>query len=125
MPLDGDLSELDERLGRRPELFEGFLGLLQSEAIWDLGNCQGIIGDPEYSRRFCVTAQGRLGVVPCNTRDGDIVAVLYGAQVPFIIRPKKSAKEIQYELVGECYIHGLMDGEAFMLGLPVKELEFV
>jgi hypothetical protein len=125
MALDGDVSELEARLGQHPELIQDLVGLLQSETFSEMNSCQRIICDPEYSRRFCVTAEERIGIVPCNTRDGDMVAVLYGAQVPFVIRPKKDTKEVQFELVGECYIHGLMDGEALMLGLPVKKLDFV
>lgn len=41
-------------------------------------------------------------------QDGNLVTVLLGGQVPFIL-----SKQEKFRLVGECYVHGLMDGEAF------------
>lgn len=49
---------------------------------------------------------------------GDIVCVLFGAQVPFILRRKDS----RYQLVGESYVHGIMYGEAIKM-LEDGELE--
>lgn len=37
-----------------------------------------------------------------------IVCVLFGGQVLFVLRGGPDC----WELVGECYIHGFMDGEA-------------
>jgi len=39
---------------------------------------------------------------------GDVVAVLNGLSIPLILRKVETG----YEVVGDCYIHGLMDGEA-------------
>ena len=36
---------------------------------------------------------------------------LMGAQCPFILRPNAGLKS-KYRLVGGCYIHGIMNGEA-------------
>lgn len=47
------------------------------------------------------------GVAPDATRVGDLVVVLFGARVPFILRQHGS----HYVLLGECYVHGIMDGE--------------
>ncbi|PVH71043.1 HET-domain-containing protein [Cadophora sp. DSE1049] len=122
---NGDLSGLEARLTQHPELFRDYVEIMQSEVFWELGSCQMLIGDPEYSRRFCVTDEGKIGIVPRNARVGDIVVVLHGAQVPFIVRPKTETMELQFELIGECYVRGLMDGEALELGLPATELVFV
>jgi hypothetical protein len=35
--------------------------------------------------------------------------VLFGAKTPMILRPDGDGR---YLLVGECYLHGFMDGEA-------------
>ncbi|KAI0386530.1 hypothetical protein F5Y04DRAFT_290120 [Hypomontagnella monticulosa] len=65
-----------------------------------------------FGRRFFVTRGGYLGVGPGAMRDGDEVAVLLGLSVPVLVRPvEKSGEERRYELVGECYVHGIMDGE--------------
>ncbi|KAI0442629.1 heterokaryon incompatibility protein-domain-containing protein [Xylaria telfairii] len=70
-----------------------------------------------FERRLCVTKNGYVGVVPPLTRVGDLVSILYGADAPYLVRPETNpvvAKEIgvlRCRLVGECYMHGMMDGE--------------
>ena len=64
-------------------------------------------------RRFCWTTGGRMGIFPAATRVGDLVCVLFGGQVLYVLR---GADHNHFEFVGECYIHGLMDGEAFKQG---------
>ncbi|TVY38342.1 Heterokaryon incompatibility protein 6,OR allele [Lachnellula subtilissima] len=59
-------------------------------------------------RRFCVTNNGLMALVPAGTKDGDVVCVIRGAQTPFILRPVEGWT---CQLVGECYVHGIMDGE--------------
>jgi hypothetical protein len=38
---------------------------------------------------------------------GDVVSVLRGGNVPFVLRQRH---EVSYGLVGEAYVHGIMDG---------------
>ncbi|KAL9620352.1 MAG: hypothetical protein Q9160_005151 [Pyrenula sp. 1 TL-2023] len=65
-------------------------------------------------RRPCLTRKGYQGYAPDATRHGDLVALFLGAIVPFVIRPKDRSQDQSYfSLVGECYIHGVMKGEAF------------
>lgn len=70
------------------------------------------------ARRFCRTEAGRLGQVRKETRVGDLVCVVLGAEVPYVIRPVgdkgdggEGDGDVVYELVGDCYIHGIMQGE--------------
>lgn len=65
----------------------------------------------EAGERFCVTQNGYMGNVPPSTLPGDKICVLYGARVPFVLREEGAS----YRIIGDCYIHGLMDGEAFQL----------
>ena len=44
-----------------------------------------------------------------DVREGDLIALFLGAQVPFVAREVASDMCI---LVGQCYIRGIMDGEA-------------
>lgn len=60
------------------------------------------------ARNVCATAGGRMGLVSCETLPDDIVCVFLGGEVPFILRPTGDGL---FKLVGECYIHGIMDGE--------------
>ena len=43
---------------------------------------------------------------------GDVVCVLFGGKMPFVLRPWNDGK---FLLVGECYVHGFMQGEALEL----------
>jgi hypothetical protein len=60
-------------------------------------------------RRFCTTENSRLGCVPTAAKEGDIICVLYGSEVPYILRRIEGGG---YMVVGECYINGIMHGEA-------------
>lgn len=59
-------------------------------------------------RRFFVSEDGYFGLAPPDARKGDQVAVLYGSEIPFILRKIGST----FQIVGESYVHGLMSGEA-------------
>ena len=59
-------------------------------------------------RRFCLTRSGHVGWVPLETQKGDIVGLVCGSKVPLILRPAGDT----YLVVGQSYIHGIMDGEA-------------
>jgi hypothetical protein len=50
-------------------------------------------------RRLLVTTNGYIGLAPPSTEEGDIVCVLLGGDVPFILR----ACNNHYSLVGEAY----------------------
>ena len=41
--------------------------------------------------------------------EDDLIALFLGTQVPFVVR--EVASDV-YILVGECYVYGIMDGEA-------------
>jgi hypothetical protein len=61
-----------------------------------------------YARCFFATQSGRIGIGPVDMRPEDIVAVLQGGYLPFILRPDKH----QYEFLGPSYVNGIMCGEA-------------
>ncbi|KAF2745793.1 hypothetical protein M011DRAFT_121018 [Sporormia fimetaria CBS 119925] len=56
--------------------------------------------------------QGTMGSIasgPTFTREGDIVAILYGYDWPAILRPVDDGS---WQFVGPCYVYGIMRGEA-------------
>ena len=53
------------------------------------------------------------GLGPPGVEKGDKICIFLGFTILFIIRPLNLGG---YILVGECYIYGLMDGEAFSHG---------
>lgn len=71
-----------------------------------------------WSRKFFVGLDLRdksseiFGLGPRYAKEGDLMCILYGCSVPVLLRPLDSWS--QYGLVGECYIHEKMDGEAIM-----------
>ena len=58
-----------------------------------------------------------LGLAPGTTKKRDIVAILYGLSVPVVLRQIQDGPEGEsvFKLVGECFIYGMMDGEAMDL----------
>jgi hypothetical protein len=68
------------------------------------------------------TDEGDLGYGPLSMRpgwSGDQVWVLENGRVPFVLRPVFDGKN--FELLGECYVHGVMDGQLFSGGMPAYE----
>jgi hypothetical protein len=62
-------------------------------------------------RKPYVTAKGHVGLGPSVTKKNDVVVVLFGCMVPFILRPHGN----EYKFVGEAYVHGIMKGEAIQM----------
>lgn len=60
-------------------------------------------------RKVVVTTGGFLGIASGGVTTGDVIALLEGGKVPLVLRRKGE----HYRLVGDCYVHGVMYGEAF------------
>jgi hypothetical protein len=69
------------------------------------------IGRYATRRRFCVTGEGRYAWVPELAECGDEVHIVNGAKIPFVMR----LAEGRYRLIGECWVQGIMEGEALTL----------
>jgi hypothetical protein len=61
-------------------------------------------------RRFFITHSGFMGLGPVQAKVGDKVVVVIGVNVPLILREETTIE--RYAVVGEAYVHGLMDGLA-------------
>jgi len=68
-------------------------------------------------RSFFVTEQGYMGFGPKMSMEGDQVCVFPGCSIPLLLRPVAQG---QYEIVGECFVLGLMMGEALLGPLPAN-----
>jgi hypothetical protein len=78
-------------------------------------------------RRFAVTTMGYMALVPEKAEVGDHIAVFFGADTPFVIRRSIKADEdrdLTTVLLGESYVHGMMNGEIFDRGAQLL-YEFV
>ncbi|KAI0107818.1 heterokaryon incompatibility protein-domain-containing protein [Nemania sp. FL0031] len=60
-------------------------------------------------RRGMLSNLGYIGLGPRETEVGDRIVLLQGSRVPMVVR--QVAQRLR--IVGECYVHGVMDGEAF------------
>lgn len=60
------------------------------------------------NRLFAITKEGYYVLAPKVAEPGDQICVLFGGKSPFCLRPQGET----YLLVGECYVHGFMNGEA-------------
>jgi hypothetical protein len=69
------------------------------------------------NRKYFVSKQGYLGLGPLGSKAGDLVVILFGLDMPFVLRPVDGG---QYRIIGETYLHGVMDGE-FMSQNPPAE----
>jgi len=68
------------------------------------------IAQVAHHKLLFITAGGRLGLGSCTSKVGDQVYSLLGGNTPFVLRPSKDGV---FQFVGECYVHGIMDGELF------------
>jgi hypothetical protein len=77
------------------------------------------------NKLFFVTEKGYMGIAPWNVRVDDKIWVLLGSRVPFILRKagvkagdirignqKGMLRNLGYVKLGDCYPHGIMQGEA-------------
>ncbi|KAE9375893.1 HET-domain-containing protein [Stipitochalara longipes BDJ] len=69
-------------------------------------------------RRFLVTENGYMGLAPLDAESGDIVFIIPGVSVPFVLREEDGG----FRLIGECYVQNVMDGEV-MVNLEESWLE--
>ncbi|KAK8249087.1 heterokaryon incompatibility protein-domain-containing protein [Phyllosticta capitalensis] len=67
------------------------------------------------------TCRGMIGIGPEEMRQGDCVWIIMGADLPFVLRPVDG----RWSVVGEAYVHGVMDGEAMEMGLEKEVIHLV
>jgi hypothetical protein len=71
------------------------------------------------NQRLFFTSKGYMALGPAIIRQGDQIYVFAGGHMPFVVRDAGSGEIIPFvdgkrnvnNLLGECYVHGIMDGE--------------
>jgi len=74
-------------------------------------------------RRFIKTQKGYIGWASEKCQEGDLVVVLAGRNVPYILHSESEVEIPEYgggsfpcySFLGDSYVHGIMDGEVFEL----------
>lgn len=82
----GMLLKMRQREGRATSFLSGPM----AERLTTIAVCSG----------FCITASGFMGRVPLAAQKGDIIAVLAGGKVPFVLR--EAGRRGLYSVVGDC-----------------------
>jgi hypothetical protein len=80
-----------------------------SQIFWWL---QNII----QGRIFFTTSEGHMGLCRVFAEVGDYICVALGCHSPVVLHPLPGSKE--FRIRGNCFIHGLMRGEALLGSLP-------
>lgn len=88
-----------ERLKRPYELALGPNDPLQ-DALFHLS---------KLKRVFAISENGKFLIIPQEGQVGDVLCIIYGCETPILPRPKSDQS---FTLVGNCYVHGSMFGEA-------------
>lgn len=77
-------------------------------------------------RRMATTERGFVGMVLETVEREDIIAVLLGCSMPMVLRraeiPPNDEGGTRWQVVGEYYLHGIMDGEALDWGLESQDI---
>ena len=79
-------------------------------------------------RRLYTTSKGYIGLGPMSTQVDDEVWIICDAKTPFVLHPQPENSNVpdnsnqteavkEFQLVGETYLHGFMNGEALESGL--------
>ncbi|KAF1841820.1 putative heterokaryon incompatibility protein 6, OR allele, partial [Cucurbitaria berberidis CBS 394.84] len=85
-------------------------GRIKSTTPIDMGLGSEIIGK-SLGRLPYITRKGHLVLGSEHFKRGDVVALIRGSQVPFVLRRQDQISG-RYQVVGEAYVDGIMDGEA-------------
>lgn len=81
---------------------------------------QASLGYVASHKKFFTTNKCAIGLGPQSMRPGDVICILSGGRVPFIVRAEGS----EFRLIGEAYVHGLMEGQAVKNGVEMQEFVF-
>lgn len=131
-PFEDKFSEWDRHWPRfyKPSTLQSlFISTLAGNDNFDIGG-EGLksyftaddlpFGEPDFvidlavqmaeginNKRLCKTSTGLLGSIPEHARLQDRVAILSNSDMPVLLRPKGQ----HFQLIGFCFIEGLMTGE--------------
>jgi hypothetical protein len=71
---------------------------------------EGVMQQVLTGNSFMSTTRGLVGIAPGNAEPGDHVVIVKGLTTPCVLRSVEGTGS--YVLVGPCYVHGIMYGEA-------------
>lgn len=130
-----DQLVLNTKLSRAPSDLRSYYKL----ALDAIGNCLDEDSDDEneiptqarsyietmlrwVKKRAFRTEKGYVGLGPGEAQAGDAVVLFPGFSAPYVLRRFQHYRDRVYEVVGECYVDGLMDGEYLGGAQTVEDL---
>ena len=63
-------------------------------------------------RSYFVSTNGFMGLVPQHALSEDEICLFYGCAAPVVLRRQRNRDGNVYSFIGECFVFGLMNGEA-------------
>lgn len=130
-----DWKQHDPELQHLPPSVRDFMKpLVTKKATWH--PTDGFLSlVPIPGKVLFISDEWRLGLCPAETEAGDVIVVLFGGKVPFILRPKQSAPlpgqtdGQEWEFIGECFVHGRMHSgmvdEKLRQNVPIENFHLV
>ena len=73
-----------------------------------------------WARCLSTTVNSHLALVPMSASTDDQIVVFSGGKLPLVLRATGSS----FRIIGPCYMHGIMDGEAFPKTEAAEALEW-
>jgi hypothetical protein len=115
-----------------PEDFDLYLGWIREGARnpWEKDSTSALRFQKSFDiacrgRRAFVTKKGYMGVGPANMANGDVIYIVAGGTHPLVLRaPSSTSTGNRFELVGDCYVDGIMDGQT-VKGMSVRDFDDV
>jgi hypothetical protein len=104
------IRQLHSKQMKKKKLNAAIKGVADNWDVQRTGQFQGSFAMTATGRKLFVTTDGPMGIGPASMSTTDIIAIVYGAETPYVLRPVPGTEE--YLLLGDCYIHGLMYGKA-------------
>ncbi|CAF9924131.1 MAG: hypothetical protein ALECFALPRED_002687 [Alectoria fallacina] len=118
------MIRIREQHGKYKPWYEEWWASLESEHVKrQLGasSFHNAVRSSTTDRRFLISKSRYIGIGPPGARAGDLIAILHGGRQPYILRASTSLVELkgikypQYYMLGDAYIHNLMNGEVITL----------
>jgi hypothetical protein len=71
-----------------------------------------VFGSAANGRALFNADAGYVGSCPRDCQEGDEVWIVKGGRVPYVLRPVEGTEGV-FTFAGDCYVHGIMEGEYF------------
>ena len=91
---------------RRLTQINAKLATLVADAGANMASSDKMVTVSSHHRRFARGRKGYFALIPERGQEGDKIVVFKGGLMPILVRNRS-------EIIGECYVHGVMKGEVW------------